>query len=394
MIPFRPRPPSDVSLRSATSGPDDLEAPLSRAAALLERRRGERWRELPADLGRPVAIAERLLIEGPARVDPNGLCPAQAVAVAAAALATAETVTEETSVLGAVFATDLARFDLARLAVMTAAVRHAGTVRAGRPRWAHPAAAEAAHVVLEAIGEELRTTAALHTELFTGFTDRVLTLPEARVRSAARRGRLLARWRVRSELRASSRTGRLPQGARRGAAQLLTVLEARRRLDEVSPLLTSHLGPAGWGPLTDVPALLASLAAIRALQQVLGADLDAERLERLLAADALGAPEVTLVIERLEASLEAWRAALPEGSSFEPSAWSPEALAAWAVEMASVAPALRAGVDALASLDAVPGSVRALVDDLLLRERVSDESRAEQADAARHAAAAASGETS
>jgi hypothetical protein len=175
---------------------------------------------------------------------------------------------------------------------------------------------------------------------------------------------------------------------------VLDVLESRRRLAELAPLLTTHFGLAGWRPLTDVDAVGASLAAVRRFQSVLGAALAPDRLAALLSAGAFASSELVQPATNLRIALDRWRLAVTTGCGGTPFGLTTAELAAWAARTRVVLPAITSGAAAMIALDRPPTTLQALVDDLLVRERIAELAAALPPDAADHARYAGPGSVS
>jgi hypothetical protein len=370
---------------------------MHQAIEVLERRYGDRWQELPTGLGRAAARAAELLGSGPTAV--HGAAPVSEVVGRAAPLVDAAVplvalVEEEAVVLGEALGCNLVDLGLGQLAEVAGAVMDLGLVKGAEPTWASPTSADAAHLVLLTLEAQLRATAELHRELYADFTDHVLDLTEPQLRAGARRWRLVARARLRRRLAGASRTGRVPGDLSSVARKVLEVLESRRRLAELAPLLTTHFGLAGWNPLTDVDAVSASLAAVRRFQSVLGTSLVPHRLAALLAAGAFASPELVQPATNLRISLDRWRLAVTTGCGGTPFGLTTPELSSWAARTRVDLPAITSGAAAMIALDRPPTTLQALVDDLLLREHVAELAAAPPRDADDHARVAGPGSAS
>jgi hypothetical protein len=343
---------------------------------LLRRRYGDRWFDLPTGLGRTAATAERLLVSGPTSLDPLTDAP-MPVATGAqrlvpCALKMADRVVEEAEVLGEALGAPIADLPLRQLDDIVGAVLGLSTMTAIEPAWGAPAAADAADVVLDAFGSELRATAEGHNDLYAAFTEHVLDIPRTRLQAVDRPWRVISKARLRRELAWASRTGRVPGRLRAVAHRVLAVRDARGRLEELEPLLSSHLGRGTWGPVTDTDAVIASLAAVRRFQRALGDRLDPARFTGLLAAGAFRSIELTLPATNVQTALRRWRREVASACAGDPWAVPAPELATWALQVAGALSALTTGATAMAEIDRAPTTVRVLVDDLLLRENVAE----------------------
>lgn len=373
-----------IALRPAVMSVADAdEAPsrrvvldVARDDALLRRRVGERWRELPVGLGRPLVALERALAAGPTALDPTVTTPAEALGEASSVIDAActhiDALIDESEVLGDVLGVDLVSIDLRRLDQVAGAVLDLARTEPGDPSWADPAHAAAAAVVLDAHGDELREGTARHREMHERFTDTASSISDGRLAAARRGRRLVARWRVRRDLALASRTGRTAGPIESSIDLLERARAASARAQLLAPLLERHLGRHHRGVLTDVDATSASLAAVRRLQDALGAELDHTRLGDLLLAEAFSSMEVTAPALALRAELQSWQAEVARLCGGDPWAVPAGALGAWAERVAGGLRLLSEGLRAAASIGSVPGTVRELVDDLLLRDHAHE----------------------
>lgn len=354
--------------------PDDVD---NRDLQLLRRRYGERWSDLPEAMGRAVASLERLLMHGPTAVDPSTASPSEVVVeawlVVRAAAAHAEPMREEAEVLGEALAADIATMHLRHLDHVVGAVLELAVVRAGHPGWAAPADAEAARLVLDAHAEDLKRGAQLHRDVYERFTDQVWDVPEPRLRAGRRPWRLLTRARLRSDLARVSRTGKIPGSLTSMSNLVLSARRSRQLLADLDLLLDRHLGRQHQGPLTDVDAISASLDAVLRLQRALGDRLDVDRLRGLLMADAFTSPELTTPALNLRSALRGWQADVARLCGGNPWAVPASDLAEWASRTGAALPEVTAALSMVAALGQTPGTLRDLVDDLLLREHAGEQ---------------------
>lgn len=354
-----------------------MPAPLDggRDADLLQKRYGDRWVELPAGMGRPIAALEQLLQRGPTAADPAAAQPSKAVVegwlVVQAAATYGEVLEEEADVLGEVLGADLLDLPLRQLDQVVGAVLDLGLVRCGDPSWADPAAADASRLVLDVLRPDLSSAVATHRELYERFTDQVWTIGDELLRAGAAPWSILGRARLRSRLTAVSRTGKLPGSLAETIDLLHRARAERKRLDDLAPLLERHLGRHDQGAVTDVEAAQASLEALQRLQHALGDRLDVERLRGLLMADAFSRPELTTPALNLRSALRGWQAELARLCGGDP--WSTPAgqLADWAARTRALLPEMAAALRSVVALGREPATMRDLVDDLLLREHVA-----------------------
>jgi hypothetical protein len=348
----------------------------SRDVALLERRVGARWAEMPTGLSRPTAALERDLAHGPTSLDTTRVSPAEALGeawlVADAAAARADALVEESGVLGEALGALLVHAPLRRLLRIAGAVLDVARTGPAEPAWGDPARAQLASVVLEAHGDDLRACAAVHHEVYERFTDAVWGVPKNRLAAASRGWRLVLRLRLRRELAAVSRTGRLPGSLDTSLELLLRARAAREQADQLAPILERQLGRHHHGPVTDVDAASAALRGVRELHEALGEELDSDRLVGLLLAEAFSQPEVTGPAMALHTELQAWAAEVAQLCGGEPWALPADELAQWAARVRSGLRRLSGGLAALNVLGCTPRTVSDLVDDLILRDHAEE----------------------
>lgn len=352
-----------------------VDEALSVALRVLERRAGASGMDLPVSLGRPVLALEAHLDRGPVPIDPT-IEPLELVTLLERLLratdAVHELVVEETMVLGEALDADLELLPLAQLEELAEAVLGLSMAPRSAARWGHPEAAQAAETVLQVAADDLRTSASAHAGLYRRYTEYVWDVPTHLLHAGQRRWRFVARARLARQLRAVSRTDRVPRGLTAAAKEILDVRAVRARLVSMSPLLTHHLAELDQGPLSDVDGALAAIGAVRRLQAVLGDALVPSRLERLLRAEAFASPDVISPAVNLRNAILAWRhdLTLLGGQVTDTLPWSE--LQHWADVCDRLLPSLREGQAAAARLGVPAASLRSLSDVLLLREHVHD----------------------
>jgi hypothetical protein len=365
----------DLPTRSARCDEDAAERELADHARFLRERYGDRSLELPGALGRQLVRAEALLASGPAAVDPT-TSPLAAVArarvVVGAAVAMTDLIHEEGGVLEQVLSARLVDLPLDRLAAVADAVLGLATAPRAEPAWASPTEAHAAFVVLEAHGEDLREGARLHQAVYAQFTDRIWDVPERRLKTGRRPWRPIAWLRLRRSLAATSRNLRAPSPMSAAADLVVETCVLRTRLLTMGQLLASHLGEHDRGPLTDVDAARASLAAVRRLQAALGDRLDAKHLSRLLAADAFKHDAVLEPARNLRTALLAWTADIAKLGGHDPLHIDVAELTQWATRTEAVLPVIETAAAASERLGGAAATLRALANDLLARERFNE----------------------
>ncbi|MGV3759721.1 MAG: hypothetical protein ACO1PW_09300 [Actinomycetota bacterium] len=384
------RPDIDTVLRQPahTARVDDV----ARALGVLRRRAGDRGLELPEDLGRALADLEMLLTEGPTGIDTGRALPALAAELAtmvsAAARATVELVPGEAEVLGEALAADLCDLRLDHLLRIADAVLAVSRAPRAAELWGDPRAAEAAEAVITASASDLREAAVTHEWLYEHFTDRVWTVPTPLLERGQRRWRVAARARLSTQLRRASRSGRIPSRLGDAAAGVLLARRARARVDAVAPLLSQHLGVLHRGPLSDADAALRALQAVRELHAALGELVDAQRLRRLLLADAFRSEDVFGPAVNVRMALGAWRRDVEGAGGQDALTSTLLELADWSEWVLELLPTLRDATEAAAEVGAAVTSVRDLAQLYLLRQHVAELTAAQAAARAAQQAAA------
>lgn len=383
-IPPAAPPSSDVEVDADEVTADDghtppVEAPGSRATRaldLLGRLAGPDGLDLPVSLGRSLVRLEAHLNDGPVPLDSTVATPLEVVVALEGLLrctaAVHDLIIEGTEVLSDALAVDLTSFPLARLEELAEAILGLSLAPRSAAGWGQPDAAQAAETVLQVAADDLRTSAREHAALYRRYTEYVWDVPTHLLQAGQRRWRFIARARLAQQLRAVSRTDRIPRGLTAAAREILEVRSVRARLVSMSPLLTHHLAELDQGPLSDVDAALAAVGAVRRLQTVLGESLVPDRLERLLLAEAFASPDVLSPAVNLRNAILAWRHDLASvgGEVNGTRAWSD--LARWADTCDQLLPLLQEGQAAAARLGIAAPTLRSLADLLLLREHVAE----------------------
>jgi hypothetical protein len=367
---------SELARRSPnTASADSVERELLTHARFLHGRYGDRWIELPTALGRPLVHAEGLLCSGPVAIalsTPPTEAIGRARLAARAADAMGEIAQNESEVLEQALGGRLVDLPLHRLSAVVDALLLLSEAPCAEPAWASPVAAHAAEALLDAYEDEFRNGARTHQAVYAQFTADVWDIPARRLKRGRRPSHPIAWLRLRRALAASGRT-RLAPGPVAVAADL--VLEARAVRDQlatIAPLLANHLGEYDRGPLTDVDAARAALAAVRALHDALGDRLDPNRLERLLAADAFRHDAVLDGARKLGAALQAWKTDIGRLGGGQAVSMHGAELIRWASLVREAMSDLEAAVATVVSLGGAAKTLRELVYDLLVRERFNE----------------------
>lgn len=368
-----------------------------RAEEVLSRRVGPRWSELPTGVARDAIRAEALLELGPTDVDPAVTGAEEALERAGslrnAATALVEVISEEAEVLSEALGADVTCLPLEQMHEVAQAVVALSAAPRGVGAWGAPAEAEAAEVVLRVSEPHLREAARSYEVLYAHFTDGIWDISPQLLASAGDRWRLISRARLRTKLRAVSRNRRIPGRLSRIVAEVTEAQASRSQLAVLGPLLSHHLAELDRGPLSDIGAALSSLDAVRRLQRSLGDRLDADRLVRLLQADAFRSHDVVGPATTVRSALHAWASDVPAASGDRAWATDLAQLQRWSDDLAQLLPALHQGVDAAQRSELTTPTLRSLVDALVLRDHVA-QLRAGQAHERADAAADRPTETS
>lgn len=358
----------------------------TRDADLLRRRYGDRWPDLPTNLGRVAVGLERLLAWGPTAVDAEQTWTdddaANAWLVVQAAAVHADEIIEESEVLGEALGARLDGLPLRQLDQLVEALVSLSAVGGGASRWADPAAAAASRLVLDTYGDDVRLAADLHRDVYDRFTEGVWEVRESRLRSGKRRWSLIGRVLLRSELNAICRSGKLSGTLRDASDLILRAREARSHLTDLAPLLERHLGRYHRGPLTNLEPAVVSLDAVIRLQQTIVDRLDVDRLAGLLMADAFATDVVVTPALRLRDALGSWQTEVEELLGGDPWVLSADQLRIWAAEARGALIPMIAALCELTERNHPPVSLRDLVDALVLREHGDQSQRPTAAPAA------------
>jgi hypothetical protein len=336
----------------------------------LSARYGDRWTELPSDMGRDGAYAERLLADAPAGLRPERVAPTAAAdtlrALVSPASTTIKLLRAATDTLSGVLGAPLDEVPLTQLRSVAAATVLVGSGPSPEPAWGDPSAAALAGAVLQLHGPLLASSRRLHDEVYATFTEHIWDLPAAKLERRRAAWPLVG---VRRRLGAASRTGRAPK-TRDAVRALREATDCRARIADAQSLLSLHLGAFDRGPMTDAARAGEALAAVTALHAALGDHLDARRLDGLLLADAFTDPEVAEPARIVQVVISAWAADAARAGGSRALDVTLTDLAAW-LEDAPIAAAL---LDEAAAATAAAGqpatTVQGLVNDLLARQRI------------------------
>lgn len=379
VIPFT----SARSEDAATSDRASLAEPMhtspslapERAIDMLRRRIGDRWAEVPTDLGRVGLHLVDLVRSGPTAVDPEITDAVVALErvehVVASASGMLELLGDEAPVLSEALAVDVADLPLERLHEVVEAVIELSRAPRAVPAWGHAANANSAHAVLQVAEGDLRRAATTHASLYERFTDGIWEVPPTLLVSGRRRWRLMARAKLRRQLRSVSRSGGVPGPLGPVAAEVLDAHSARARLSELGPLLAQHLGELDRGALTDVDSALAALSAVRRLQGALGDHLDGARIERLLLAGAFRSADVVGPAVAVRNILDAWASDVRVAHGERAWVLLAREVESWALAVALIHRDIERALDGLQEIDLIEPTLRSLVDVLVLREHAA-----------------------
>lgn len=363
------RPAPDVA------STDSTDRELAAHARFLHGRYGDRWIELPEALGRPLVHAQALMASGPVSIPattPAMQAIVRARRAARAATAMGKIAHNEGEILEQALGVRLADLPMERLSAVVDSVLGLSTAPRAEPTWASPLAARAAEALLDACCDDLREGARTHQAVYAQFTDRIWDVPVRRLHNGRRPWRLIARFRLRRALAASSRTEQAPTPVAVAADLVLAARAVRDRLLPITPLLANHFGEHDRGPVTNVDAARESLTAVRHLHSALGERLNDERLARLLAADAFKNDAVLEPVRILSNALRRWSADVVKlGGPHEVPMGGAE-LVQWASLIEEALPVVEGAVTAAAAAGGSPSTLRDLVYDLLVRERFNE----------------------
>jgi hypothetical protein len=254
---------------------------------------------------------------------------------------------------------------------VAAAVLDLSTAPAPSPAWARRSASEGAAVVLDLVGTDLREAAAMHARLYERFTDHVWEVPTALLTTGARRRRVVAHLRLRHQLRWASRSGALPGRVACLAEEIVSARAARARVAALRPLLAHHLGVLDRGVMTDIDAATEALSAVRRLQRSLAGELDEERLERLLEADAFRTDELLQPARSIRTTVAAWSRDVEAAGGRGARTLDAITLGCWVGEIEVHLEPIAQGLTELERLGHLQPTLQETVDALVLREQAA-----------------------
>jgi hypothetical protein len=344
-------------------------------AEFLQGRYGDRWVDLPEALGRPLVNLEELLVIGPVAIPPT--TPAMQAIVRArqaarASAAIGEIACREAEVLEHALGAPLVDLPIHRLNAVADAVLGLSTAPIAEPAWASPLAAHAADALLDACRDDLLQSAHTHQAVYAQFTNRIWDVPARRLRAGRRPWRPISWCRLRHALAAASRTRTAPRHIAVAADLVIEARSVRDRMETIASLLANHLGAHDHGPVTNVESARDSLAAVRQLQAALGDRLNADRLERLLAADAFKSDAVLEPTRILGTALRAWNADIVRLGGAGQNVMGGMELTQWAARVEAALTVVEDAVIAVGDPADTAEPLRDLVYDLLVRERYSE----------------------
>jgi hypothetical protein len=211
----------------------------------------------------------------------------------------------------------------------------------------------------------------MHARLYERFTDHVWEVPAPLLATGAKRRRVVAHLRLRHQLRWASRTGALPGPVASLAEEIVSARTARARLAALRPLLVHHLGALDRGVMTDVDAAVEALSAVRRLQRALAGELDEERLERLLEADAFRTDELLQPARSIRTTVAAWSRDVEAAGGRGARTLDAITLGCWVGEIEVHLEPIAQGLTELERLGHLHPTLQETVDALVLREQAT-----------------------
>lgn len=337
---------------------------------------GERWNQVPSDMGRLSWRAEQILCGEPfvlpltAAVDEETIDAFRHVVAITRGLI--ERTRKSRVLLSEAFGTAVEEWTVGGTVAVAGALDVLGSASAPDPSWADPRAIAKATAVLEALRDQLQASRSAHAAVYAHFTEDVWDVIDAADVGKAR-GALgtPARMRLRQTLASVSRTGSVPRQLGGTLEALAAAHELRAQIHGSAALLKGSFGWLYRGPMTDPDELEATVSGMAALHAS-GVTLPAARLAELLEARALGANELTGPAAAIAGAVAGWKAGIAGAGLGDPLAATWTRLSRWCVDAGTAIDILAEAELRTREIRLAPRTLFELCNDLLARTRVAD----------------------
>jgi len=275
--------------------------------------------------------------------------------------------------LGEALHTDISDMPLGQLRRICRTLMRLADAPPPNPTWANPSEAYAAHILLSALGDDLREVAEVRRRLYEEFSEDVWALDFAKEPPEVDRWwQSSRRQRVRSELALVTRNGHPPSDVKRSVATLRRAVELRSSIGDAWAAVSGRLGHFADAGIPDVDGAIESLAAMHDLHRTLGGQIESRVLRDLAAADAFVCEELAAPAGDIVLAITTWGANARRLHAASPLVYSTPQLEQWAVDIKESLELLAFLKDATGRLRAGVRTVGEIFDDTILRDLVHD----------------------
>lgn len=288
-------------------------------------------------------------------------------------IAMAQRVQGSAELLGEALHADLSTMPLGQLRRICRTLLRLADAPPPNPAWSNAAEAYGAHILLDALGDDLREVADLRRRLYEEFSEDVWSLDCAKEPpNVDRWWQSTRRQQVRAELALVTRNGRPPSDVKQAVATLRRAVELRASIGDAWAAVSGRLGHFADAGIPDVDGAVEALAAINDLHRALGSRVESRVLRDLASADAFVCEELAAPAGDIVLTITTWGANARRMKASSPLVYSTPELEQWANETKESLELLAFLKDATGRLRAGVRTVDQIFEDTILRDRVRD----------------------
>ena len=288
-------------------------------------------------------------------------------------IAMADRVQANAELLGEALHADLSTMPLTGLRRVCHTLMRLADAPPPNPAWSNAAEAYGAHILLDALGDDLREVADVRRRLYEEFSEDVWGLDCAKEPPQVDRWwQSTRRQQVRAELALVTRSGHAPADVKRSVATLRRAVELRASIGDAWAAVSGRLGHFADAGIPDVDGAVEALSAFHDLHGSLAGRVESRVLRDLAAADAFVCEELAGPAGDIVLTITTWAANARRMKATTPLINTTDQLKQWAAETKDSLDLVAFLKDATGRLRAEVRTVGEIFDDTILRDRVHD----------------------
>ncbi len=353
----------------------DERRQLATSVSALRHTYDSRWPRIPWGFANRSRVARERLSQGLVPVDVATADPLRLQQELGTfvhdTIAMADRVHGNAELLGDALHADLSAIPLAALRRICHTLLRLADAPPPNPAWSNAAEAYGAHILLDALGDDLREVADVRRRLYEEFSEDVWALECAKQPPQVERWwQSTRRRRVRAELALVTRDGHAPADVKRSVATLRRAVELRASIGDAWAAVSGRLGHFADAGIPDVDGAVEALSAFHDLHRSLAGRVESRVLRDLAAADAFVCEELAGPAGDIVLTVTTWAANARRMKAATPLVYTIEQLRQWAAEMNDSLELVAFLKDATGRLRAEVRTVGEIFDDTVLRDRV------------------------